>query len=266
MDHFSAILQLLICGGLVSILLPLIGAPIVQKRLSNIGDALSHTSLAGVVIGLACGMSPLWMAVIIAIISSLIIEFIRKKFSKYTEISVVIVMSFAVGFVAIMSKYAGSGSTFSSYLFGAISLATTSDTIVLLILAIITILFFIGFYRQIFYVSYNELQASLDGIHVRLFNIVQTILSAVVIAVSSKIVGALIVSSLMVIPYAASLQITKSYKQSIIVSIILALISTIIGVLISYPLEISTSGTMIMVSVCILIILMVYNKTFKFNK
>ena len=241
------------CAIIVSILLPLVGAPLVQKRLSNTGDALSHTSLLGVAIALVCGFSTLWGAIIVSILSSLLIEFIRRKFNKYAELSIVIVMSFAVGLVAILSKFVGSGASFSSYLFGSINLVKMPELITLIILLVITCIFYIGFYHQIFYTSYNELQASLDGVHVKAFTLVQTVLTSVIIAVSSKVVGALMVSSLMVIPYAASIQLTKSYKGSIISSVIIAIISSISGTIISYYADLPTGGTMVMVSITILI-------------
>ena len=242
-----------VCAILISILLPAIGAPLVQKRLSNIGDALSHTSLAGVAIGVVCGFSEIGGAIVISVVASLIIELIRRKFHKYSELSIVIVMSFAVALVSILSQNIGAKSL-SSYLFGNINTVKISELIVLAIFFVITLIFYLGFYHQIFYTSYNELQASLDGVHVKTLTIFQTVLTAVIIAVASKVVGALMVASLMVIPYAASLQLSKSYKGSLIISIIIALISSISGTIIAYYSNSPTGGTMVMISIIILII------------
>ena len=266
MLNYSFMRIALLSAILVSILLPLLGAPLVQKRLSNTGDALSHTSLLGVAIGLVCGFSTTLGAIIISILSSLLIEFIRRKFQKYAELSVVIVMSFAVGMVAILSHFVSSGASFSSYMFGSITLIGINELIILIVLTIITLLFFIGFYRQIFYTSFNELQARLDNVNVRLVNIILTVLSASVIAIASKTVGALMVSSLMVIPYAASLQLTKSYKGSIIVSIIIATISSVLGTTMSYYLDLPSGGVMVVISCIILVISLIINQVFKINK
>lgn len=250
---------------LISIMLPLLGAPLVQKRLSMTGDALSHTSLLGVAIGIVSGFNPLIVSIIISVCASVIIELIRRKFNKYSELSVVIVMSFAIGLTAILSKFS-SAATFSSYLFGSIALVTSKDLIIILIVALITILFSVGFYKQIFYSSYNEFQASLDNINVKLLNMCQTILTAVVVAISSKVVGALIVSALMVIPYATSIQLTKSYKGSLIVSIFLSLACSVIGVILSFYADISAGGVMVVASTVILIISLFINKLFKLSK
>ncbi|MCR5787005.1 MAG: metal ABC transporter permease [Acholeplasmatales bacterium] len=249
----------------ISIMLPLLGAPLVQKRLSMTGDALSHTSLLGVAIGIVAGFNPLIASIIISIVASVVIELIRRKFSKYAELSVVIVMSFAIGLTAILSKYS-SAATFSSYLFGSISLVTLKDLIVIIAVAIVTVIFSIGFYRQILYSSYNEFQASLDNIHVKALNMAQTILTAIIVAISSKVVGALIVSALMVIPYASSIQLIKSYKGSLIVSIVLSLIASIIGVIASYYLDISAGGVMVVTSTIILLVSLIINKILKLSK
>lgn len=250
---------------LVAVVLPLIGAPLVQKRLSNTGDALSHTSLAGVAIGVVSGISPLWSSIIVSVISALIIEYIRRKFNKYSELAVVVVMSFAIGIAAILSKFAGA-QTFSSYLFGSVMLTTNQEVIVMGIIFIVTIIFFVGFYHQILYSNYNSFQASLDNVKVNLLNISFTILTALIVAVASKTVGALMVSSLMVIPYATSLQLTKSYKASIITSIIMSVISALVGITLSYYLDIASGGAMVLTSVLILVISLILNNIFKFNK
>ncbi len=250
---------------LVSIVLPLIGAPLVQKRLSMTGDALSHTSLAGVAIGVVSGLNPLWMSIIISILSSLIIEFIRRKFTKYSELAVVIVMSFAVGITAIMSKYS-SAATFSSYLFGSVMLTTNVEMITMIVIFVIALIFFIGFYHNMLYISYNELQANLDNVKVKALNIIFTVLCAVIVAIASKTVGALMVSSLMVIPYAASLQLSKSYKASILISIIISALSATLGIILSYYLDIASGGAMVLISVAILFVSLFLNYFFKINK
>jgi zinc transport system permease protein len=98
------------------------------------------------------------------------------------------------------------------------------------------------------------LQASLDNVNVRIINLVFTILCALVVAIASKTVGALMVSSLMVIPYAASLQLSKSYRASIIISVIISLLSAVIGITLSYYLDIASGGAMVLTSVAILVV------------
>lgn len=254
-----------IVGILLSIIIPLLGQTLVIKRLSMSGDALSHTALAGVAIGLVAGLNPLYTAIILAVVASLIIELIRKKFSKYAELSVSIVLATSIGIAGILSQYTSS-SSFTSYLFGSIILINKAELILTIIIFILVLLFYIVFYNQIKYSSYNELSASLDKVNVRLLNICHTVLTAVVIAISSKTIGSLMVSALMVIPYAASIQVSKSYKNSMIFSVLFSLISVILGLIISYYLSLAPGATIVLISVVILIITMILNQIFKFNK
>lgn len=249
-------------GCMLGIIIPLVGQTCVIKRLSTSGDALAHTALLGVAIGLVAGASPLIIAIIACVIASLVIEFIRKKFSKYSELSVAIVMAASIALAAILSKYSSSAN-FSSYLFGSILLIKQSDIIITLVVFIITLIFYFGFYHQIKYTSYNEIQAKLDGVNVNFINITQTIISAIVIAISSKVIGSLMVSALMVIPYAASIQLTKGYKKSMLLSMLFSLISVFVGLTLAFYLDFQSGGTIVLCSVAILILTMIINRIFK---
>ncbi len=264
MLNYSFMRYAFIVGIMLSIIIPLVGQTAVLKRLSTKGDALSHTALLGVAIGLVSGANPLVIAIITCIIASLVIEFIRRKFNKYSELSVAIVMSASIAFAAIISNFA-SGNSFSSYLFGSILLIRNVELIFTIIIFIVTIVFYIGFYHQIMYITYNETQARLDGVKVNLINLVETILTAIIIAIASKIIGALMVSALMVIPYAASMQLTKSYKRSMIISCIISLLSVVLGLIISYYADFQPGGTIVVIAVISLIITMILNHIFRFT-
>lgn len=254
-----------IVGIILAIIIPLVGQTCVLKRLSTTGDALSHTALFGVALGLVSSQSPLIVAIITCIVAALVIELIRKKFSKYAELSVSIVMAFSIAMAAILSNYASSAN-FSSYLFGSILLIGKEELIASCIILVFTLTFYIGFYHQIKYVTYNEVQAKLDLVNVNLINIIQTILTALVIAIASKVIGALMVSALMVIPYAGSLQIVQGYKKTMVISIFISLISMILGLTSSYYLNLQPGGTIVLTAIIILVILMILNKIFRFVK
>lgn len=265
MFNYEFIRIAFIVGTLLAIIIPLIGQTCVLKRLSTTGDALSHTALFGVALGLVCGSSPLVIAIICCIVASLIIELIRHKFSKYAEISVAIVMSLSIALAAILSNFTSSAN-FSSYLFGSILLIGNAELIATCIIFVIALVFYIGFYNQIKYLSYNETQARLDGVNVDFINIFQTIITAVIIAIASKVIGALMVSALMVIPYAASIQLTRSYKRSMLWSICFSFLSVTIGLTFSYYLNLQPGGTIVIIAVIILVLTMLLNKVFKLTK
>ena len=111
--------------------------------------------------------------------------------------------------------------------------------------------------------SYNEVQAKLDGVNVGFINVIQMILTAVIIAISAKVIGALMVSALMIIPYSASIQLTKSYKRSVILSITFSLVSIFVGLTLAYYLDLQSGGTIVICSTIILIVSLIVNRIFK---
>ncbi len=247
-------------GTMLAIALPLIGTNIVLKRLSMTGDALSHTSLAGIAIGLILGVNPLPIAMLTCVVAALIIELIRKKFYKYSEIAIAIVLSGGIGLAGVLSSFTPIAN-FSSYLFGSIvSISMTELFLTIGVFAVVVITSII-FYKELMFISYNENNAKLSGVPVNLVNIFFTIITALTVAIASKVVGALIVSSLIVIPTATSLQIAKSYRSTILYSILFALISMTAGLIFSYYLR--PGGTIALVSIIILAVVMIVKAIFK---
>lgn len=238
---------------LLGISLPLVGSTAVYKRLSSSGDALAHSSLAGVAIGLASGLSPLWMSVIACIASFLLIEVMRKKFAKFSEIGVVIVLSGAIGIAGILSGYT-SANNFDSYLFGSILLISDKELIFCSILTLVIVLFSILFYPQIFSILYSESESKVNRIPVNLLNFIMDLLLSITIAIGSKIVGSLVVSSLIVLPTATALQFQKGYKTTMILSLIFSILSMTIGLTVSYYLDWKPGATIVTLSVILLIL------------
>lgn len=242
---------------LLGLAIPLIGSQAVYKRLSSSGDALAHSSLAGVAIGLVAGISPLIMAIISCVIAFFIIELLRKKFSKYSEIGVVAVMSAAIAIAGIISSY-GSSYNLESYLFGSILLIGDTELYVTIALSIVIVLFTIIFYRPTFALLMSENEARVQGIKVGALNITMDLLLAITVAVGAKVVGSLVVSCLMVLPTAIALQMKKGYKVTLIASAIFSVASMIIGLTISYYAECSSGSAIVGVAVIFLIVMFIY--------
>ena len=147
---------------LISIMTPLVGNIIVLKRLSTVGDALSHNSLAGVAIGLYIGINPVLGAVIFAIIAAILIEILRKYFPNYSEISTSVVLSLGVGLASVFSGLVPSQANFNSFLFGSIVLVSDRELYAVTLLCIIVIL--ISIYGTIWYYSTLGLKFCITGI------------------------------------------------------------------------------------------------------
>ncbi len=247
---------------LMSVILPLIGLNVVTKKISMIGDTISHTSLCGIAIGLACGTLPIYMAIIASVIGGIIIEIIRNKFSKYAEISLSIVLSLSIGIAGIMANYAP-GNKFESYLFGSLLTVTYQDIYILIGLFVIVLISFIAFYRTNLLIGFSPIEAKVEGLNVYLVNIINMVIISTTIAICSTIIGSLLVSSIMIIPVACSLQVSKKYSSTCIVSIIISLFTSFIGLIISYYLDINTSSTIVLLGVVILLLILIFKPLIK---
>ncbi|NLY46615.1 MAG: metal ABC transporter permease [Tissierella sp.] len=242
-----------VVGIMLAVIIPCIGIVVVLKRLSMIGDALSHTSLAGIAAGLIMGVNPVLGAILLCIIAAFGIEFIRKKIPKYSEMSIAIIMSAGIGLAGVLSGFVKNTANFNSFLFGSIVAISDFEMYLVAGISFFVLLAFIFLYKELFYVSMDERSARLAGIPVNTVNFIFTILTAITVSIAARTVGALIVSSLMVVPVACGMQFGKSYKQTVIYSIISAVIFTVVGLFVSYYRELKPGGTIVLVGVMTLL-------------
>lgn len=247
-------------GIMLAIIIPCIGVVVVLKRLSMLGDALSHISLAGIATGLIMGINPIIGAIILSIVAAFGIEFVRKRIPKYAEISIAIIMSAGIGLAGVLSGFVKNAANFNSFLFGSIVAISDFELHLVIGISILVLLTFILLYKELFYVSMDERSARLAGIPVNTVNSIFTILTAITVSIAARTVGALIVSSLMVVPVACGMQFGKSYKQTVIYSIISAVLFTIIGLFISYYGHLKPGGTIVLVGVVSLLLVIIVKK------
>lgn len=222
-----------ICALLLGISVPLVGSLAVYKRLSSSGDALAHASLAGVAIGLAAGLNPTIISIVACVIAFLIIELLRKRFSKYAELGVAVVLSAAIGLAGVLSSYASSYS-FQKYLFGSILLISEEEVYFAIALAAVVLLFFVFLHRRIFACLYCEEEAKVMGIKVGLLNFAENLLLSITVALGTKIVGAMVISSLIVLPSAIALQFKKGIFWTSIIAEIVSVFSMGGGLTLAY--------------------------------
>lgn len=245
----------MIAGIIVGILCPLIGIYIVLRRMSLIGDSLSHVALSGVAAGVLANIYPLITALIFSVFAALGIEKLRKNYPQYSELAIAIILSAGLGTgVVLISLAKNINIDLMGYLFGSITTVLKEDIYLIIILGVLIMLSVKFLYKELFYIAFDEEAATLSGIPVKQINIYFIVITAATITLSMRIVGILLVSSLMVIPVATSLQIAKSFKQAMVLSFIFAEFSVMAGIIISYYLELASGGTIVLLSVGILLL------------
>ena len=252
--NYAFMQRAFIVGILLAAVIPCIGIVIVFKRLSMIGDALSHTSLAGVAAGLILGMNPVLAAAAACVIAALGIEYIRRKIPRFSEMSIAIIMSAGVGLAGVLSGFVKNAANFNSFLFGSIVAISDAELYVVAGVSIAVLLLFLLLYKELFYVSLDERSARLAGVPVKTVNFLFTVLIAVTVSVAARTVGALIVSSMMVVPVACAMQFGKSYRQTLFYAVGLDVIFMVIGLFAAYYLGLKPGGTIVLVGVIFLIL------------
>lgn len=266
MFNYDFMRKAFLVGFFISLVIPLIGTVVVNRRTSTIGDALSHTTLSGIFLGVLLGFNPIIGGIIISIFSAFSIEFIRSKFPKNGDMATAIIMSFGIGLASLLSDFIIAAQNFESFLFGSIVAITVEDIIMIISISILVILAFIYTYYGLLSISIDKTSARLSSVNIKLNDYLFTLLLAITIAISARIVGILIISSLMVLPVATAMMLGKNYKKTVFISIISGVLYFFIGLSLAYYLQLKPGGAIILTSVVGLLIVMLYNSLVKYKK
>lgn len=250
----------LISGLLVAIICPIIGTFLVLRRFSMMGDTLAHSAFAGVTAGLVLGASPGPAALIYTLLSSLLIEYLRNRYRGYQEVVMSIVMTFNVGLAIFLASTDKVGTNINQFLFGSILTVTYKDILLILLVVAVTLVFLYIYRNQLIYSTFDEDGAKISGINTKALNYMFAAITGATVGVSSRITGILVITSIMVIPIAAAINLGKGFFRSLTMSVIFGLISVILGIVLSYYLDSAPGGTIALTSVTILLITFILRK------
>ncbi len=250
--HYTFIVRGLEAGIVIAIVAPLIGLFLVLRRYSLIADTLAHVSLAGVALGLLLKVNALLTAIIAAVASSLAIERLRLSKKVYGESALAIFLSGSLALaVVIISLAKGFNVDLFSYLFGSILTVRTADVWIVSGVGVFVLLAITLLYKELVYISFDEESARVAGLPTRLLNTALIGLAALTVALAIPIVGVLLISALIVIPVVTALQLRLSFKRTIIVAEVISVLSVVAGIIISFYLNLSTGGTIVLLSLLI---------------
>lgn len=255
--------QAFISGILIGLIAPLLGVFIVVRRLSLIADALSHVTLAGIAGSLFLSQSvpalallnPLYLGMASAVAGSTLIEKLRTLYKHYQELAIPIIMSGGLGLAALFISLAdGFRTDLFSYLFGSVSAVSYQDMLIVIGVTLVVFVFLIGFFKELFVLSFDEEYAHATGLPAKWIHFLFMIVTALVIAASMRIVGILLVSSLMTLPVAAAMRLAKSFKGAILWSLLFGQTSVLIGLVSAFYLDLAPGATIVLTSILILLI------------
>jgi len=251
---FDFMQRAFIAGIITAVLASAMGVFVVLKRMSLVGDSLSHAALSGVAAGMLFGFYPFYGALVFSALAALFIEVIRKAFDKYAEVALAVVMSGGMGLAVVLISLGHSfNADLFSYLFGSLVAVSPSDVWVISGVGIFIIVSLAVLSRELFSITFDEESARLSGIPAGTINTYFTLLTALAVALSVRVVGTLLVSALMVIPAAVSLQTARSFRATFVIAIAVAVFSVISGLYISFIFDLAPGGIIVLIAAAILI-------------
>ena len=261
MLSFAFIDRAILVGTLVSLCAALLGVSLVLKRYSNIGDGLSHVGYGITTIAVAFGLTPLPIAIPGVIIVAIILLKIgdNKKIKSDSSIALISSTSLALG-VAITSMTTGMNTDVCNFMFGSILAMDMSDVILSIIVSIIVLILYIIYYRKLFAVTFDEEFSKAIGLKVNRYKNLIAILTAVVIVVGMRMMGTLLISSIIIFPALTAMRLFKSYKRVVIASGIISVVAFLVGLYMSYIFNISTGATIVLTNLVLFIIFTLIEK------
>lgn len=258
--QYSFMQNALIAAVFISILCPAVGVFLVLRRYSMMGDTLAHSSFAGVAIGLVGGFNPILSAFLFTSVCAVLIELLRYYFKKYAELILAIILTLCVGIAITLISSGRVGTNVNTFLFGSILTVTKEDLLTMLILSIISVFTLVILFNKLLYITFDEEGAQIAGINVRLINYIFAILVAATISVSIRIMGIMVISSMIAIPVASALQLKKGFKTTLIFSIIFGFIDIVAGLILSVYLNCAPGGTISLMSIFVLLLVIVWSR------
>lgn len=256
MFSYSFMVRAIIVGGLVALCASLLGVVLVLKRYSMIGDGLSHVGFGAMAIGLAFNQAPLMVAIPIVIIAAFLLLRVSEnsKIKGDAAIGLISSSALAIGMI-VNAMSSGTNIDLNSYMFGSILAIEKGEMILCIILGVIVIGAFIYFYNPIFAITFDENFARATGLKVEVYKTILSVLTAVTIVIGMRIMGTLLISSLIIFPALSAMRVTHKFKQVMVMSVVISLFCFFTGIVMSYLMELPTGAT-IVVSNLILFIIM----------
>ena len=258
---FDAVIEMLsypfmtrafLVGSLVALCSALLGVSLVLKRYSMIGDGLSHVGFGAMAIAAAMNAAPLTVAIPVVIVAAILLLRIsgNAKIKGDAAIALISTTSLAVG-VMVISLTTGMNTDVCNYLFGSILSMSQSDVNLSVVLSVIVLVLFILFYNRIFAVTFDESFAKATGTNAGLYNMLIALLTALIIVLGMRMMGALLITSLIVFPALTSMRLCKRFKAVIINSAIISVLCLWVGLTISYVYATPTGASIVLCNIIV---------------
>lgn len=250
MLSYPFLVRALIVGCLVSLCASLLGTSLVLKRYSMIGDGLSHVGFAALAIAYALNLAPMSLSIPICVIAAFFLLQLEENAKIKGDAATALLCSgaLAVGVMTI-SLTTGMNTDVCNYMFGSILAMSPSDVELSVVLSIIVLLLYLLFYPRIFAVTFDESFAKASGTNTRLYNMVIALLTAVTIVLGMRMMGTLLISSLIVFPSLTAMRICRTFRWTVLMSALFSLSGFLVGIILSYLYSIPTGASIVVIDI-----------------
>ena len=265
MLSFSFINRAILVGSLVSLCAALLGVSLVLKRYANIGDGLSHVGfgITTVAVGLgATSTLPIAIPVVVIVAILLLKVGNNHKIKSDSWVALISATALAIG-VAVTSLTTGMNTDVCNFMFGSILAMSISDVIISIVVSIIVLILFVIYYRKLFAVTFDEEFSKAIGLKTGRYTSLIAILTGIVIVIGMRMMGTLLISSIIIFPAITSMQICKSFKKVVISSGFISVICFLVGIFLSYVYNISTGAMIVIVNLIVLLLMTLLGKIVK---
>lgn len=254
MLKYDFLVRALIVGLLVSLCAALLGVSLVLKRFSMIGDGLSHVGFGALAIASVMNIAPLHLSIPVVMAAAFILLKISSNGKIKGDAAIALLSSSALAVGTIVLSQSSGTTDINSYMFGSIMAISNDDLILSVICSVVVIVLFVLFYNKIFAVTFDESFSKATGVKANVYNTIIALLTALTVVVGMRIMGALLISSLIIFPALTSMRVFRSFKAVTICSAVTASICYIAGMEITYHLDYPAGASVVAANLIMFII------------
>lgn len=261
MMSYSFLVRALIVGILVSLCAALLGTSLVLKRYAMIGDGLSHVGFAALAAAYPLGFSPLYISIPVCIAAAFFLLQLKDSSRIKGDAATALMCSgaLAVG-VMIISLTTGMNTDVCNYMFGSILAMSSSDLYLSISLCIVVLVLYVVFFNRLFAVTFDENFAEATGTSARRYNMVIAILTAVTVVLGMRMMGTLLISSLIVFPSLTAMRVTRKFKTTVLLSAVLAVSCFLTGLVFSYLHAVPTGACIVITNIILFVLFSIAEK------
>jgi len=267
MFTYPFILRAFVVGILVSLCAALLGVPLVLKRYSMIGDGLSHVSFGALAVSMACGWAPLPVSLPVVVVAALLLLRMTEKSRMGADAAIAVTSASALAIgVIVTSLTTGMTTDVDSYMFGSILAMDSGDVVLSVAVCVAVLVLFILFYHKLFAITFDESFSRATGVKVGLYKTLLSVLTALTIVLGMRMMGAMLISSLVIFPALCAMRILKSFRSVVLCAALISVVSFCAGLTGSYLLSTPVGASVVVVNLAVFLACCVAAGTRKKNR